>query len=58
MVEAVVCPTADPFVHTSLLANIHCNDLLVWYEASGFCYSINTGSSLELFSDTLWLPVS
>jgi hypothetical protein len=24
---------------------------LVWFEASGFCYSINTGSSMGLFSD-------
>jgi hypothetical protein len=36
-------PTELPFVHTSLLANVHCNDSLVWYEASGFCYSIDTG---------------
>ena len=36
-----VCPTVYPFVHT-LLANVHTSDSLVWYEASGFCYSINT----------------
>ena len=28
-------------VHTSFLANVHYNDLLVWSKASGFCYSIN-----------------
>jgi hypothetical protein len=26
-----------PFVHTSLLANVHCNESVVWFEASGFC---------------------
>ena len=45
-----------PFVHTSLLANVHCNESLVWFEASGFCYTINTGSSLGLLSDILLLP--
>jgi hypothetical protein len=32
------------------------NDLLVWYEASGFCYSIDPGISLGLLSDILLLP--
>jgi hypothetical protein len=49
-----VCPTVSPFVHTSLLANVHCNALLVWFETSGFCYSIYTGSSLGLLSDVLF----
>jgi hypothetical protein len=43
------CVTAGhPLVHTSLLANVHCSDSLVWFQASGFCYTINTGSSLGL----------
>ena len=28
----------------------------VCFKVSGFCYTINTGSSQELFSDTLLLP--
>ena len=35
----------------------HCNDPLVWYEASGFCYSINAGTSLGLLSDRLLLTL-
>jgi hypothetical protein len=44
-----------PFVHKSLLGNIHCNKALVWPEASSFCYTINTGSSLELLWTILLL---
>ena len=51
----IVCPTVYPFVHTSLLANVHCNESLVWSEASGFCCTSNTGSSLGLLSDVLLL---
>jgi hypothetical protein len=40
--------TEHPFVHTSLLANIHCSESLVWLETSGFFYTINTVSSLGL----------
>jgi hypothetical protein len=43
MVEAAVCPTVYPFVHTALLADVHYNESLVWFEASGFCYTLNTG---------------
>ena len=35
-VEAVVHPTVYLFVQTALLVNVHCNELLVWFEASGF----------------------
>ena len=38
-----------------LNANGHCRESLVWIEASGFCYMINTGSSLGLLLDTLLL---
>lgn len=51
-----VYSTVHPFVHTSLLVNVHCNDMKVWYEPSGFCYSINTGTSLGLLLDILLLP--
>lgn len=40
---------------TSLLANVHCNESLVWFKASGFCYTINTGSSLGWLSDILFI---
>lgn len=42
------CPTVHSFVHTSFLANVHCCESLVWFKASGFCYTINTGSLLGL----------
>ena len=40
------------FVHT-LLANVHCNEWLVWF---GFYYTIRTGSSPGVLLDSLWLP--
>jgi hypothetical protein len=51
-----VCHMVHPFVSTFYLANVCCNQSLVWFEASGFCYTINPGSSLGLFSDILLLP--
>jgi len=45
-----------PFVQTSLLAKVHYNESAVWFEASGFCYMVNTGSSLGLLSVALFLP--
>jgi hypothetical protein len=57
--EAVVCQLCDiayPFVQTVLLANAHCHESLVCFKASGFCYTINTGSSPGLLSDILLLP--
>lgn len=54
--HATVCSTQYiPFVHISLLANIHCHVLLVWYRASGFCHSISNGMSLALISNILLL---
>ena len=38
-IEAVVwqcAPTVHPFAQTALLANVHCSESLVWFEASGF----------------------
>jgi hypothetical protein len=57
LVEAVVCHSVShshPFVHTSLLENVHCNGSLVCFEASGFCYTINTGSSPGLSSESVF----
>ena len=51
---AIVCPTVFPFAHTYLLANVHYSESLVWFQ--GFCYTINTGSSLGFLSDALLLP--
>jgi hypothetical protein len=34
----------------------YCNESLVWFEASGFCYIIDTESSPGLLSDILSLP--
>ena len=33
-----------------------CNESLVWFEASGFCYTLNTGSTPGLFFDIPLLP--
>jgi hypothetical protein len=44
------------FAQTGLLANVHCKESLVWLEVSGFCYTINTGTSPRLLSDIQLLP--
>lgn len=41
----VVCPTVHRFAQTSLFANVHRNELLVWFDIFVF-YHINTGFSL------------
>jgi hypothetical protein len=41
---------------TTILANVHCRDSLQWFEASGFCSTVNTGSSLGLLLDILLFP--
>jgi hypothetical protein len=51
-----VCHTAYSFVHTSFLANVLCNESLVCFKASGFCYTISTGPSLGLLLDMLLFP--
>lgn len=56
MYHVTECPTVYPFVYTSLLANVHCKDLLAWYEDSSFCYSADTGTSLGPLLDILLLP--
>lgn len=42
-----VFPKMDPFVHTTQFANIHCNNSIICYEASDFCYPILTGTPLK-----------
>lgn len=60
VVETGVCHSVShsvyPFIYTSSIANIYCSDLLVWYEASDFCYSINTITLLRFLLDILLLP--
>lgn len=47
--------TVDPSAHTHSLAHVYCNESLVWFKASGFYYTIDTGSSLGFFSGILML---
>jgi hypothetical protein len=47
----LVCFIEYPFDQTALFANVRYNESLAWFEASSFCYNINTGSSSKL----LWL---
>ena len=42
-----VCPKVSS-VKTSSLANVHCNEPWVWFETSGSCCTINTGSSRDI----------
>lgn len=42
----MVCPTVYPL--SKSLLNAHCNESLVWFTASGFCYPINTRTSFSL----------
>ena len=63
-----MCPTVYPSVYTGYtllytlrythlyLQMAHCNESLICFEASGFCYTINTGPSQRLLSDILLLP--
>lgn len=48
IMKAAVCHSQH-----SLLANVHFNDLSVWYKSSVFYWSINPGTSLGLLSDIL-----
>lgn len=59
---AVVCHTVYPFAHLALLANVHCNDLLVRFKTSGLWrwviiwVLIITGFSLKILLNILLLP--
>lgn len=55
-IETVVCHRMYPYAQIASLARAHCNELLVWLEASGFYYTINSEFSLGLLSDILLLP--
>lgn len=48
--------TVFSFTQKAFLASIHCDESLVWFETSGFCFTINTGTLLGLLSDILLLP--
>lgn len=50
-----VCLTVYCFVQTALISIVHCTESLVWFDASGFCYTIDTESSPQLDSDILLL---
>lgn len=62
---AAVCCAVGPCAQWLYLYNVHCNKLLVWFKASGFCYTIHTGhppppqTSLGYHAvavmETLWL---
>jgi hypothetical protein len=49
--RVTICLTVYPFPQTASLANDHCSEPLVWFEASGFCPTIIPGSSQGLLSD-------
>jgi hypothetical protein len=51
-----VCHTVHHFAQRALLANVHCNESLVWFQVYDFCFTINTGYSLRLLSDNQLLP--
>lgn len=58
--KATATPKRESFGSYSVSYSIHfcayiftCNETLVWFEASGFCYTINVGSSLGFLSDIL-----
>lgn len=53
--EAEVCHSESPLVHMSALANVHYSGSWVCFEASGFCDTVNTGSSLNLLLGILLL---
>lgn len=46
------------FVHTSLHGDVHCNESFDWFEASDFCYTINTRSSRSSSQISCSYPVS
>lgn len=55
-VEATVCHTVYPFAQTTSLTNAHCSKILVWFQVSGLCSTVNTESSLGFFLDILMFP--
>lgn len=56
MVNAIVCHSVSqsiPFCAYIFTCN---ESLQVWFEASGFCYTISTGNSLGFLLNILFLP--
>lgn len=53
-----MCHTVDPLVQSALLVNVHYNESLIWFKASGFWYIIITGSSLSTSEISHGLPKS
>ena len=47
--------TVYALVHMSVLVSVHYKESLVWFKVSVFCYTIDTGLTLELFLDILLL---
>lgn len=45
--------TVYPLVNTPLLISIHCIESLIWIEAPGFSYAVDSQLSLSLFLDIL-----
>ena len=45
------------FVTFTSCKNIHCNESLIWFSTSDFCYNINPGSLSEFLLDILLKPV-
>lgn len=43
--SVMVYYAVPPFAPTASLANVHYNESLVWFKASGSCYTNNTGSA-------------
>ena len=56
VLEAAVCHSVILVCSNSLLANVHCNESLVWFKAFGFCCITNPGPPLRLLSAILLLP--
>lgn len=48
--QGVTVSHSIPFDHIFILTNVYCNESLAWFKDSGFCYTINSGSSLGLYA--------
>jgi hypothetical protein len=48
-----VCPTVYPFVHI-FICKCDCNEVLVWFKTSGFCYTITNFSQISYECPMSW----
>lgn len=58
-IRAVICGVSCSiffFSRATLLFNVHCNESLVYFKASDFWYTLNTGLSPKLLLSILLLP--